>query len=292
MSKENPLAVPEREFILEALQQNIRLDGRRADDIRPLDISFGEEYGHVKVRLGQTSLVVRISAEVRKPRDDRPSDGIFQIIIELTAMASPAWENLRSNDLEMYVSRIVDRVVRHSNALDTESLCILKGKSCWGIRADVHVTNYDGNIIDAACIGVMAGLLHFRRPDIEVKEGQVTVFGLDERVPVPLTITHRPLAVTFHIFHEGRVMIVDAMRKEELASEGHLIIALNNTGETCALYKSAGNPVSAIEVVNKTALALQKIKEINAAIDKALQADLNKRAKRDRGAEAAAENDR
>ena len=113
MSKENPLAVPEREFILEALQQNIRLDGRRADDIRPLDISFGEEYGHVKVRLGQTrfvtvnsqshaiadqtsvSLVVRISAEVRKPRDDRPSDGIFQIIIELTAMASPAWENLR-----------------------------------------------------------------------------------------------------------------------------------------------------------------------------------------------------
>lgn len=57
MSKENPLAVPEREFILEALEQNVRLDGRRADDIRPLDISFGEEYGHVKVQLGKTRFV-------------------------------------------------------------------------------------------------------------------------------------------------------------------------------------------------------------------------------------------
>jgi exosome complex component RRP45 len=37
----------------------------------------------------------------------------------------------------------------HSNALDTESLCILKGVSCWSIRADVHVIDYDGNITDA-----------------------------------------------------------------------------------------------------------------------------------------------
>lgn len=41
------------------------------------------------------SLVVRISAEVTKPRDDRPSDGIFTIALELTAMGSPAWESAR-----------------------------------------------------------------------------------------------------------------------------------------------------------------------------------------------------
>jgi exosome complex component RRP45 len=58
MSKETALSVAERDFILEALLQNVRLDGRDTNSFRPLSISFGEEYGHVKVRLGQTRLVL------------------------------------------------------------------------------------------------------------------------------------------------------------------------------------------------------------------------------------------
>lgn len=54
MSKEAPLSVAEREFILEALRQDSRLDGRGADQFRPLKISFGDEYGHVKLELGKT----------------------------------------------------------------------------------------------------------------------------------------------------------------------------------------------------------------------------------------------
>jgi exosome complex component RRP45 len=154
------------------------------------------------------------------------------------------------------------------------------------------VADYDGNLIDSACIGVLAGLQHFRRPDIDVKEGQVTVFGLDERVPVPLNITHKPLAISFHVFHEGRTVILDATRREEQASEGDMIIALNSSGETCALYKSAGSPVSAIDVVNKTTLAAQKVQQLNNIISKALEADSAKRAKQSHGAEASAENDR
>jgi hypothetical protein len=53
-SKEAPLSIAERDFILEALCQDVRLDGRKADDYRPLDISFGEEYGHVNLQLGKT----------------------------------------------------------------------------------------------------------------------------------------------------------------------------------------------------------------------------------------------
>lgn len=44
---------------------------------------------------GPFSIVVRISAEVTKPRDERPFDGLFNINLELTAMGSPAWENGR-----------------------------------------------------------------------------------------------------------------------------------------------------------------------------------------------------
>ncbi|KAL4878992.1 ribosomal protein S5 domain 2-type protein [Aspergillus karnatakaensis] len=292
MNKEAPLSIAERDFILDALREDVRLDGRAADQLRPLKISFGEEYGHVKVQLGKTSLIVRISAEVAKPHDDRPFDGIFNIAMELTAMGSPAWENGRQGDLETYVTNVLDRVIRHSNALDTESLCILKGVSCWTIRADVHITDYDGNLIDASCIGVMAGLQHFRRPDAVVKDGQVIVYGVDERVPAPLNITHKPLSVTYHTFDEGKLVIFDATRKEEQAAEADLVIGLNNAGDVCYVSKFSGSPVDAMVFVTKTSVALEKVKEINGIIDKALQGDLAKRSKGGLAEQARAVGDR
>lgn len=44
----------ERDFILEALQEDIRLDGRSLDAYRNIDISFGDEYGTADVQLGKT----------------------------------------------------------------------------------------------------------------------------------------------------------------------------------------------------------------------------------------------
>ncbi|KAJ5369058.1 Exosome complex component rrp45 [Penicillium cataractarum] len=292
MSKEASLSVAEREFILEALNQDVRLDGRGLDQFRPLKISFGDEYGHVKLELGKTSIVVRISSEVTKPRDDRPFDGLFNINLELSAMGSPAWENGRSNDLEASVTHVLDSVIRRSNALDTESLCILKGVSCWSIRADVHVLNYDGNLTDAACIAVMTGLQHFRRPDAVVRDGQVVVYGVEERVPVALNITHKPLSITFNAFNEGRNIVIDATRKEEQASEGELVIGINNGGEVCFTSKFSGAPLDGMEVVTQTRVALDKVKELNAQIEKVMQADLAKRAKKGMAEESRAENDR
>ena len=54
MNKEAALSITERDFILNALREDVRLDGREADQLRPLKVSFGEEYGHVKVQLGRT----------------------------------------------------------------------------------------------------------------------------------------------------------------------------------------------------------------------------------------------
>jgi exosome complex component RRP45 len=44
----------ERSFILEALRENIRLDGRALDAFRDLELTFGEEYGSANVQLGRT----------------------------------------------------------------------------------------------------------------------------------------------------------------------------------------------------------------------------------------------
>ena len=54
MPREAEPSINERAFILEALQENIRLDGRPLDAFRELQITFGEEYGVADVQLGKT----------------------------------------------------------------------------------------------------------------------------------------------------------------------------------------------------------------------------------------------
>lgn len=91
----------ERDFILSALSQNIRIDGRQFDQFRPIDLAFGDNYGQADVRIGKTRVLVNISAEVVIPYVDRKFDGVFTISTELSPIASPAFEVGR------YVQRFV-----------------------------------------------------------------------------------------------------------------------------------------------------------------------------------------
>lgn len=54
MSKDAEVSTNERAFILNALRGKARLDGRSFDQFRPVSISFGDEYGNVRVQLGKT----------------------------------------------------------------------------------------------------------------------------------------------------------------------------------------------------------------------------------------------
>lgn len=47
----------ERNFILDALHENIRIDGRALDQFRPLSLTFGSTYGTATVQLGKTRSV-------------------------------------------------------------------------------------------------------------------------------------------------------------------------------------------------------------------------------------------
>ena len=54
MPREAELSLNERAFILQALKEGIRVDGRAFGAYRDLELSFGEEYGVVDVTLGKT----------------------------------------------------------------------------------------------------------------------------------------------------------------------------------------------------------------------------------------------
>lgn len=57
MPREAEISINEREFIKQALQEQIRLDGRAFDAFRPLELTFGDEYGVADVQLGKTRFV-------------------------------------------------------------------------------------------------------------------------------------------------------------------------------------------------------------------------------------------
>ncbi len=268
-------------------------------------------------------VVARISAEVTKPYPDRPFNGIFIISTELSAMASPAFDTgrlvtssvslpctspspmlciasapvlrffaTRQNDLEAILSRILEKAIRRSNALDTESLCILTGQTCWMVRADVHVLDFDGGLADACCLAVVAALRHFRRPDVSIDGGRVTVHPVAERVPVPLAILHSPFCVTFSFYDRGELVLVDATLQEEHVRDAELVVSANAQGEVCQVAKLGGAAIDALSVLSCIEVAVAKAAEMHRVVARALEADEKARDVEGLMAELRADNDR
>ena len=59
MPREAEPSLNERTFLLQALQENLRLDGRGFHDYRPLELNFNDGYGVAEVKLGKTRYLNR-----------------------------------------------------------------------------------------------------------------------------------------------------------------------------------------------------------------------------------------
>lgn len=269
-STDNTLPIPNILTLHNLLSENppLRPSLRELTEPRELKIdiiSTNDSRGErsVDVKLGETYVSCKVSAQIVQPYEDRPFEGTFTIGTEITAMCSPAFSNGANSDFstaapavvpapaipidqnqkqnqdgstsnnkpinsnngentvtmgggavmgiaadqaatEVLLSRLIEKAVRRSNALDLESLCIIAGQKCWSIRADVRFLNYDGNLVDAASIAVITALLHFRKPDVEVvgsgEGSELVIYDEKQREMVPLSVLHIPLCVTFQFF--------------------------------------------------------------------------------------------
>lgn len=160
------------------------------------------------------------------------------------------------------------------------------------MRADVHVLDYDGGLVDACCIAVVAGLQHFRRPDVSVQGDEVTVYTYSERVPVPLSMMHYPYTVTFSYFDDGKFNCVDATLAEQQVRDGEMIVTMNKHGEICQIAKYGGCPVGVWQTIDDIDLTLARVQEIDRLVNKRLDEDKKRRNPAELIAELSAENDR
>uniref|UniRef100_A0A4X1V9E3 Exosome complex component RRP45 n=2 Tax=Sus scrofa TaxID=9823 RepID=A0A4X1V9E3_PIG len=271
--KETPLSNCERRFLLRAIEEKKRLDGRQTYDYRNIKISFGTDYGCCIVELGKTRVLGQVSCELVSPKLNRATEGILFFNLELSQMAAPAFEPGRQSDLLVKLNRLLERCLRNSKCIDTESLCVVAGEKVWQIRVDLHLLNHDGNIIDAASIAAIVALCHFRRPDVSVQGDEVTLYTPEERDPVPLSIHHMPICVSFAFFQQGTYLLVDPNEREELVMDGLLVIAMNKHREICTIQSSGGIMLLKDQVLRCSKIAGVKVLEITELIQKALEND-------------------
>ncbi|KAI5628186.1 exosome complex component RRP45, partial [Silurus asotus] len=271
--RETPLSNCEKLFLLKSIKEKKRLDGRQTYDYRNIKITFGTDYGCCTVSLGKTRVLAQVSCELVPPKDSRPTEGLMFFNLELSPMASPGFQSNRQSELLVTLNRQLERCLRNSRCIDTESLCVISGEKVWQIRVDVHVLNHDGNLMDAASVAAISALCHFKRPEVAIQGREITVFSPEERDPVPLSVYHMPVCVSFAFFQQGTYLLVDPCEKEELVMDGLLVIAMNKHREICSIQSSGGIMLLKDQVLRCSKIASVKVTEITELITQALEND-------------------
>ncbi|KAJ6777656.1 EXOSOME COMPLEX COMPONENT RRP45A-LIKE [Salix koriyanagi] len=273
------LTVNEKKFIETALASNLRIDGRNPLEYRKIIIKFGREDGSSEVQLGQTHVMGFVTGQLVQPYQDRQNEGMLLIFTEFSPMADPSFDPGHPGESAVELGRIVDRGLRDSRAVDTESLCVLSGKLVWAIRIDLHIVDNGGNLIDAANIAALAALLTFRRQECTLggDDGQeVIVHPPEEREPLPLIVHHLPVAITFAFLGSEGKLVVDPTHSEEAVMAGRLIATINSAVEAYSTERALRKIKRHPTVAGIVSVAGSDVKEQNKTVEQVGGSELSR----------------
>ncbi|KAF4651782.1 Exosome complex component RRP45, partial [Perkinsus chesapeaki] len=176
----------------------------------------------------------------------------------------------------------LERMLKGSSAVDVEALCVSSGLLVWNLRLDVHILADCGNVGDAAAIASIVALRHYRKADVDIEDGEVIYRPQSD--PVPISVHHMPIPVTFAIIPSDSdmppVLLADPTSLEEglHGNRGQLVLAMNQYGQLCSLLKSGGAPLLLDrDILPAVRLATLRAKTIIDLINKKLSDDEYKR---------------
>jgi exosome complex component RRP42 len=215
--------------ILDLAAEGKRLDGRGPDEYRPITVEPGfvtTADGSALVRIGHTAVLAGIKLEPGKPFPDTPNAGVLTTNAELIPLSSPTFEPGPPQPGAIEVSRVVDRAIRAAETIDLTRLCVTPNEKSWVCYVDMHVLDHSGNLIDAALLAALSALKHTTVPAkrFEIAEADY-----------PLAVDHLPVECTF--VRLGDAIVVDPTFDEELAAQGRITVATDETGRIVAMQK-------------------------------------------------------
>ena len=256
-----------KEHVHHLLDKNFREDGRKVDEYRkPITIEYGispkSADGSARATIGGTEVVAGVKLDVNSPYPDTPDQGNLIVSCELLPLSNPDFETGPPSIDSIELSRVIDRGIRESKAVDMKKLCIKEGEKVWVLFVDVYPINDEGNLFDAASLAVLAALKDAKFPGYDAKEGKVLY---DQKTSKESPLRNLPIEVT--IAKIGNHLLVDPSSNEEMSIDARLTVASLSDGTICAMQKGGTMQLSLEETDKMITLALAKARELRKFVE-------------------------
>ena len=163
MSYVSNISESERIFITHGVDVNIRSDGRSCTDFRSILIEqnvIETCSGSAHARSGNTDVLVGVKLELEEVSDpaDWDSCGRVQIFADISAIASPAFEGRKGEDITCQLEALLAEFL--PDYLDLEKLVIVPKKSYFVLHIDIVILEFSSfaSLIDITSIAIKTAL--------------------------------------------------------------------------------------------------------------------------------------
>ena len=257
----------EKETIEALLERGVRLDGRRLEHVRSVEIQpgyVGKAEGSALVKLGNTVVLTGVKMDVTQPFPDTPNEAVLVVHAEFVPLASPVFEPGPPDENAIELARVIDRSLREIRAVALDKLVLEPGKAVWRIYVDIYVLNHDGNLVDASMLASMAALMTARVPAVE-RQGD-TFRVVRGRYTGLVPINHRVVIAT--VAKIGSRMVVDPSFDEELVADVRLSVAFSDDGRIAGMQMAGMGYMTEREVQTAVNLASRASQVYMRALEK------------------------
>ncbi|XP_059207428.1 exosome complex component RRP43 [Centropristis striata] len=251
------------------LKENCRPDGRELSEFRTTTLNIGSistADGSALVKVGNTTVICGIKAELTNPSVDAPGKGYIVPNVDLPPLCSSRFRPGPPGEQAQAASQFVADVIESSEVVKTEDLCIERGKLCWVLYCDMMCLDYDGNLLDACIIALLAALQNTKLPEVTINtETSAPEVNLEKKQG--LNIHKHPVGASFCVFDDS-ILIVDPTAEEETLSTAQLTLVTDEEDRLCIVHKPGGTPLSGEKLQEVISRATTRQREIQKLIDK------------------------
>ncbi|XP_050299565.1 exosome complex component RRP43-like [Anthonomus grandis grandis] len=251
---------------------DIRPDGREFFDFRPIIVNVGSittADGSAIAKVGKSTVICGIKAELCRPKPESPKEGFLITNLELPSLCSSKFKPGSSNEQAQVLTQLIANIIENSKCINLEELCILKDKLAWCLYTDLICLDYDGSVLDACLIALMACLKSVTLPHIDYDPAlDIKQANLEDRKP--LNVYSTPITTTFAIF-DDKIILSDPSNEEENLCTGTVSVAVLNDQELCSVHKPGGSPLSEQQVMDCIEKSKLRSRSVKKLIDAALR---------------------
>ncbi|KAL3990412.1 3' exoribonuclease family domain 1 protein [Acanthocheilonema viteae] len=223
------LSEAEKVFIIHGAQEGLRADGRSPYDYRPVIVQTGvlaTTNGSARVRIGSTDLLIGVKAELINVENIALHRNRLNFFVDCSANATPLFAGRGGEEFAGELSAALDAAYDNNYVLPDLKKLILSPMHAWKLYVDIVLLQCDGNVIDAAALGVKAALKDTEISQVIVRpadEGKYTIDLPDDNTIWKLDVSRVPLFVSVNRL--GSAKIVDNSLAEEACTRASVWIA-------------------------------------------------------------------